>query len=357
MRLAYYRPQAPLPQDKILQLMRLWVEDEHCTHVMNRFDIDTSYKPCTVNAIGESCQTPFHDFHQDISAMEGWIAEAMCNKTVPIYVTAPGSKDMFGAHPSREFDRHISTSLFFWLYSRRFRPYRSNVEFGRFIAHPIHPAHLTPGLEPNALAQDVVSMHKAICSQVDSLVGKHKPKWAWAPHDDRDVYCDPRVYLLQPIFRALVMIFPSQDCNLFNANFTTIPVFLVLTGVTEGLSEPITFEFLDTKVECQRFSDTLIQLPLEDAILFVEKVEAREVAAYGQRPDLATMDQELYQYHLKLNGSEHAEEEMVRLGWEGEIRLECPSSEWVWNPKKYPDLAWKLWELVNDEELVWHDLR
>ncbi|CAH0055869.1 unnamed protein product [Clonostachys solani] len=363
MRLDLFRPQAPLPEDKILQIIRLWVEDEYCNHVMNNFCIDTSYKPCAANAIGESCRNSFHDFHQDISAIEGWTAEAMCNKTVPIYVTASGSKDMFGANPFLEFDRYVSQSLFFWLYSRWFRPYRR--------------AHLAPGMEPNALARDIVSMHKAICSQVDSMAGRPKPNHHWIPLDERDVYCDSRVHVMQPIFRALVIIFPSQNCSLFNPDFGAIPVFLVLTGVTEGLSEPITFESLGTKAECRWFSDTLIQLPLEDAIMFVEKVGAREVAAHGQRPDLATMDRELYQYHLKLNGSDKVADEMVRLGWEGEIRLECPSSEWVWNPKKYPDLAWKywgmwrdqfkfylLWEhrkhleaLVNDPELVWHELR
>uniref|UniRef100_A0A8H7NHR6 Uncharacterized protein n=1 Tax=Bionectria ochroleuca TaxID=29856 RepID=A0A8H7NHR6_BIOOC len=126
--------------------------------------------------------------------MDGWTAAAMCNKTVPIYVTALGSKDVFGAQPSREFDRHISMSLFFWLYSRWFRPYRSNVEFGRFIAYPIHPAHVALDLEPNAMAQDIVSMHKAICSQVDSLEGKPIPKYSRIP------YCNSRVYALHHSF-------------------------------------------------------------------------------------------------------------------------------------------------------------
>ncbi|VUC33652.1 unnamed protein product [Clonostachys rosea] len=86
-------------------------------------------------------------------------------------------------------------------------------------------------------------------------------------------------------------------------------------------------------------------LPIEDTIAFVEKVEAHENAVYGHRPDLAMMDQELYQHHLEKLGN--VTDTMVRLGWEGQPRL-GPSSEWVWNPKKYSDLAWEHFGIWRD---------
>lgn len=190
-----------------------------------------------------------------------------------------------------------------------------------------------------------MAIHRAICSQIDAIASRPKFDPFRTYSNDESVDCDPRFYILQPIFRALPIIFPSQTCSLFKPVFSTISVFLVLTGIIEGLSSPITFESLNN-VEYKRYSDTLIQLPFEDAIAFIEKVEAYENAVYGYRPDLATVNQEPYQHHLEKLGN--VGDTMVQLGWKGQPRLLGPSSEWVWNPKKYPDLGWKYFGIWRD---------
>lgn len=147
-----FHSQAPLPEDKILQFIRLWIGERHREFLLPNFT-KGSYMPCAIKAIGGSCRSKFYSLHQDIPSMRASTAEAMCSKTVPIYITASGEKDVFSAWHSSSFDNYIAESLFYWLYSGWFRPYRSNVEFGRFIAHPIHPVDLAPGMEPSAMLE------------------------------------------------------------------------------------------------------------------------------------------------------------------------------------------------------------
>ncbi|KAK3983835.1 hypothetical protein QBC44DRAFT_390819, partial [Cladorrhinum sp. PSN332] len=65
-----------------------------------------------------------------------------------------------------------------------------------------------------------------------------------------------------------------------------LPVFLVRTGVQEGLSGPISFDSISKFTHPDfKINDKIIKTDLETAIDFVLCLEAREAAAYGLQPD------------------------------------------------------------------------
>ena len=81
---------------------------------------------------------------------------------------------------------------------------------------------------------------------------------------------------------AIVILHDDYDYTI--PDIGQIPVLIVLTGVTNGLSAPITFEPIVHRIK-SFIQDNVIQTTLETAIAFILDLEKREVAAFGLRPD------------------------------------------------------------------------
>lgn len=98
---------------------------------------------------------------------------------------------------------------------------------------------------------------------------------------------DHRLRILQPLFQALLIIDCSE--NYRNEDSKTVgrlPVFLVRTGIEDGLSAPITFESIADKIDGHTGeARSATKTTLETAVDFVISLEAREAAAFGLHPD------------------------------------------------------------------------
>jgi hypothetical protein len=100
---------------------------------------------------------------------------------------------------------------------------------------------------------------------------------------------DHQRYVLQPLFRALLVVVHGKDyAEQDSASVGNMPVLLVRTGIEDGLSAPITFESIRERIETSDEGcspPTIIKTKLETAIDFVISLEAREAAAFGLQPD------------------------------------------------------------------------
>lgn len=174
-----------------------------------------------------------------------------------------------------------------YLYHRWFRPYQSEIELERFICKTITPTHLPDEPSPSeATINNFISLKGAICAHVkekhciyDELVaaGQHIPGWRCGDNH--------RLYMLQPLFQALLIIVCVHSYT-FREDSTTIgqfPVLLVRTGVEQGLSAPITFQGVAGAGD-DSDSSYYIKTTLETAVDFVMALEAREAAVFGLRP-------------------------------------------------------------------------
>ncbi|CAH0025045.1 unnamed protein product [Clonostachys rhizophaga] len=247
--------------------------------------------------------------HCSIMDMWPYEAQSLCKKTVPIYVM-PDKKR--------------------WL-----DPYRTNIEFERSIATTIYPECVNWDADIAELAETLVSMHEMISSQVPIVSARavKNPDFYY-----RDiVYGHPEVFIVQPIFRAMLIILPSDNFNVTSMGgeeLGSTSVYLVLTNCTLGLSAPITFEPILDKVE-RTFSDSVVQVTLKDAIIFAKDLDHRENAIYGPLPNPAKMDQELYETYVDQDGS-LVREMAKRMGDIDDLScLKGPSSGWVTRPSKY----------------------
>lgn len=95
------------------------------------------------------------------------------------------------------------------------------------------------------------------------------------------------LHILQPLFQALLIIADSEYYH--KEDSKTVgrdPVFLVRTGIEDGLSAPSTFESIADNIDGHTGeSRSAIKTTLETAIDFVISLEAREAAAFGLQPD------------------------------------------------------------------------
>jgi hypothetical protein len=100
---------------------------------------------------------------------------------------------------------------------------------------------------------------------------------------------DKSLHILQPLFKALLLVISAQDYELEDSKTVgKLSVLLVRTGIEVGLSAPITFEPIADKMRIESHDGETIRTTLETAIDFVIELEAREVAAFGFRPSPIT---------------------------------------------------------------------
>lgn len=235
-----------------------------------------------------------------------------------------------------------------WLTRRsRFRPYRSEIDWNQFLAQviriqedPAGPALLATD-EPVKVARVAASVSSALCARVEATQRKilERPNRTYDEMEALRVelgceYWEPiqdhKFLLLRPLFRALAIVIKSADYNTSVPAIAEIPVVIVLTGVEDGLSAPITFDSIADRIRvCHQAEDAIqvAETSLATAVTFAIDLEQREVAALGPRPDPAETGKDPRRSCFLAPG------EALMLvqcdGWEGEEAPEGPSSSWV----------------------------
>ncbi|KAI1501709.1 hypothetical protein F5X99DRAFT_381440 [Biscogniauxia marginata] len=138
-------------------------------------------------------------------------------------------------------------------------------------------------------------------------------------------------YVIQPLFRALFIALFYPQGGIYGIRtpeqLLEVKVQLILTGTTEGLSAPISFEELRDEALDGSYHPgaTAITIGLDAAVRFIIRLEQREVAAAGGvfQPDVA-----------KLRGWNRHREYAKKFGWieerDGNLDDLTPRScEWV----------------------------
>ncbi|PKK47853.1 hypothetical protein CI102_8171 [Trichoderma harzianum] len=205
----------------------------------------------------------------------------ICNKSVPVYIL-PGKRWLL-----------LRIVLHNYIYRRWFRPYRSEIDFLRFIYKFIIPQDLPDNTTVSLSTVDtIISLSKAVIARFEAHRIVKVEKRAASQNFCSISWSDPvnlDFYILQPLFRALVIIVSDEKYNKEPSTaLGDLPVYLARTGVEEELSAPISFEPLAAKIICHIEPGRVIQVTLETAIDFAIGLEAREAAAFGLRPDPAT---------------------------------------------------------------------
>jgi hypothetical protein len=219
---------------------------------------------------------------------------------VPIYIL-----------PGRQKTRYdlqlLYAVLHNYVYRTWFQPYKSEIDWGQFLAQviAINPSSplLLPKTPANA-AQFAATMSRAICTRVETVqrkVGVRGDELGEIPFGEvlllqqelgfghwEPIRC--RKFLsLQPLFRAVAIVIRIRDYSIAVPDIAEIPVLLVLMGVEEGLSAPITLDSIthDGTHKHHRVDGSIqaVETSLATAVRFVMDLEKREVAAFGPNPD------------------------------------------------------------------------
>lgn len=250
-------------RDELLWDWRTSLEGGH-RHITHLHAVQIAYRPSVqdINCLPEMDTHEFFD---------------TCNKSVPVYLLTI---------PQR---RLLATVLHNYIYRRWFRPYRSEIEHQRFICKTITPKDLPDEPTPSpSTIETLAAMNGAICAEAEARRRSYVQHLASGVADlHAHVIKDHRLHILQPLFRALIIIVCSQSYkNEDSKTIGRLPVLLVRKGVEDGLSAPITFESIIDKIDEYAGEDgDAVRTTLETAIDFVMCLEARKAAVFGLQPD------------------------------------------------------------------------
>lgn len=222
--------------------------------------------------------------HANLAGMNIDEAETFCNKSVSIYVV-PGA---LRAQNLKLFYH----SLHNFLYHEWFEPYRSEIEYGQFIAKTVVINHLYGDMETELFERLVKSLNEKLCGYVERVQSDIRRFPSETIDQGRGSVSksvaktirDQEFFILQPIFKALSILLLGENFNEFTEDVGKIPVYLIRTGLGADLSAPISFEPIIAKVDAV-LSESTVQTSLGTAIDFVMELVARENAVFGVRPD------------------------------------------------------------------------
>ncbi|KAL7925001.1 hypothetical protein ACQKWADRAFT_330612 [Trichoderma austrokoningii] len=202
-----------------------------------------------------------------------------CNKSVALYI------------PRYRKWSLLYTVLHNYVYGRWFQPYQSEIEHQRFLCKFIAPRDLpNKGRVSPVSLQGILWLHEAMCDEVDSrrrhyenLYRSYREPYALLT----ELPARPALYVLQPLFKALVIICCSKEYRGEDStHIGKLPVYLVRTGFEAELSAPISFFPIAAKIDCYyRAGQGTVRTSLETAIDFVMDLEKRERDAFGLHPD------------------------------------------------------------------------
>ncbi|KHO11291.1 hypothetical protein MAA_11106 [Metarhizium robertsii ARSEF 23] len=172
-----------------------------------------------------------------------------------------------------------------YVYRRWFRPYQSEIDHMRFICKPIEPRDLPEESVPSrSTITTLISLNKAICDKTE----RRRHVYRLIRHRARRDGVDYKNHILQPLFRALLVIICSKGYNKEDSkHIGPLPVVLVSTGIEDGLSAPIKFDSIKDKIlgYVEGMNRKAVETTLEVAVDFVMGLEAREVEVFGLQPD------------------------------------------------------------------------
>lgn len=216
-------------------------------------------------------------------------------------------------------------------------------------------AQLLPSdLQPGPLADFATSVNDVICTKArathDAIRRLDPNKIDYNPEELLDLnlpadwlgceglrlpkilFHSPKKFILQPLFKAIIISIRLETFNK-DTELSQLPVLLVLTGIEEGLSAPISFDPIAHKISSLVHSPggkIAAQVTLETAVEFVMSLESREVAAFGYQPSPAVSSQELDDFR---SSGIYIMDEARMIGW-GDEPLVGPSSQWVADPEE-----------------------
>ncbi|KAM7206375.1 hypothetical protein V8F20_002724 [Naviculisporaceae sp. PSN 640] len=343
------KPLADFSWDERVWQLRVWCEGDHYMQLQRPSRSDPFSVP-----LSDEAWPPYRDLTTQHF-------KDTCNRSVGIYCNST-------------IDLAFRPALFDYVYRRWYRPYKNDIENGRFLAKFLHlsgtdedfdwlPRHDSerdrddpnPDVNiqmvytvperpepPRAIITTLISRHETLCQDVkkrrERYIKRISEVAAGAPNSTAnrgDYYVENHHhrYILQPLFRA-VIILACSDCytNQTSETIGKMPVFLLRTGVEEGLSAPVTFDSLGDRIDASSPSysskdGNTIRVTLETAIDFILTLEAREMVVFGTRPDPAITCRER---PASIAIFDEATQDYVAKPVEG------PSHEWV-DIDKHPD--------------------
>lgn len=194
--------------------------------------------------------------------------QVLCNKFVAIYHTGLN----VGSGGLEKF-----------LLNARGNFHKQNINFNRFTAKYIkleNVPRIPPGprlqvVEPETLvtAKEAIELHAALLARLNdrkALLAEINDIdfLGYSPRVEEDPFFAEQ-YKIEPLFKALIILvthgIPENEADVAEKE-----VQLVRTGVTEGLSEPISFDSLG-KGNCD-----VVRVPMIDAIRFIQELGEKE---------------------------------------------------------------------------------
>lgn len=160
----------PLPRHEILHYLRTEIESAQRAQEWNMAGF-RMYEPCTRLLQDPQAEDTCHNerwcSNNRISEMSLGMANRLCNKMVPLYLI-----DLPGALLSPLMV--LRAALNRWLYRKWFEPYKSEVEYGRFIASVMTPTHIPQDIDFSRLVKLLSSLSGTLCAQIEQVHQKKK---------------------------------------------------------------------------------------------------------------------------------------------------------------------------------------
>ncbi|KAJ8132560.1 hypothetical protein O1611_g1065 [Lasiodiplodia mahajangana] len=230
------------------------------------------------------------------------------NTTVALYVSE---------YLQQRFSHNVAINPGSWLWRRWFQPYITDLELDRAFVKIFILGHRKIDYNgPETQTQSLIGLHCNVCEQSERMRdvacleespgSDSRPltsgplrslPWEGRPASEARGKLRRSTRLLQPLFRAVFMVCLDSDTDITwptdHSQIAGLRAQLILTGITEGLSAPISFE------EIQAYSirteapympgDQTIITTLDIATKFISRLEQREIAAFGIQPDICSL--------------------------------------------------------------------
>ncbi|KAH7122126.1 hypothetical protein B0J13DRAFT_628784 [Dactylonectria estremocensis] len=239
--------------------------------------------------------------------MSAFEADQCCNRTAPFYILRDNRRSRW-----EELSEPFLTLLHTYIYRRWFRPYRSEIDYGQFLAKFIVNKPITlpdQACLPSKETVDLVIRYNArLCARI---IDAQESTKALKKFDEEEQYShlygtashfidrstaaiirDQDFFILQPLFRAIAIAIQEPDFRFDDQEFGSVSVTIIRTGVEDDLSAPINFNTIsDDSIKGKLFGPegtvSAVQTDLDTAVTFLMVLDQREVTAFGARPDPA----------------------------------------------------------------------
>ena len=317
------------PRDKILLRMRTDAEGDARTIQHNR----SGYTPSSIS---------FPSGRVEPGAAE-LVARDCFNTTMGLYIF----------DDRQRFPYNCALALEAWLWRQWFRPYTTDIEAERTFVKIFAAKYDFESFEgSDAQLDDLINVHCNVCEQSERLrdiacfeAGPdllpltsgplRGPLWGRLDAEEAKDESWRHILVMQTLFRAMFMVLIPPDTAVSRHRgmkwIADLQVRLILTGYTEGLSAPISFEEIREYSQGTPYvpGDQTITTTLDVATRFILRLEQREIDAFGVQPNLCRLIADLSPPWI-LDYREKAE----MLGWveerDGKLdELSPRSSEWV----------------------------